>query len=345
MRKYLFVIGLGLMSMSCAQRNIVKNNSQPVKKQQKIAVKDYFDSKKNQQSHQKSDLLNVGQVEFYRKNIGNPAKGDNTISYGSIVSASPLGYKVVKNHFPAVSQDFRQKFVIVHYTALDNEKSIMVLTERGVSAHYLVNDLEDQEIYQLVDENKRAYHAGVSAWRKHKNFNDNSIGIEIVNNGYVLDEEGKRIFSPFPDTQVKKVVALLKDIVDRYGIEPTNILGHSDVAPTRKQDPGPEFPWEKLYKEYNLGMWYDEYDKTHFMSLENPELYYANINTPPFIFKVQTALQDFGYDINPTGTWDKDNVKVVEAFQYHFRPSNYSGVVDIETWAILQALNKKYPSK
>lgn len=338
MRKCLLVIGLGLVTLSCAQRNIVRETAQPLVQKQKIAKSEYF-KKTNPGIEKKCGL------EFYKKNIGDVSKNDNTMSYGSIVSAKPLGYKVVKDHFPAVSQDFRQKFVIVHYTALNNEKSIMVLTERGVSAHYLVNDMHDSEIYQLVDENKRAYHAGRSSWRKHKNFNDNSIGIEIVNSGYTVDEDGQRIFSPFPKMQVNKVAALLKDIVKRYGIKPTNILGHSDVAPTRKQDPGPEFPWEELYKKHNLGMWYNESDKMYFANKENPELFFDKQNQPSFIYEVQSALHQFGYDINPTGAWDEENRKVVEAFQYHFRPKYYDGVVDIETWAILQALNKKYPSK
>lgn len=340
MRKSLLVIALGLVSFSCAQRNAVQKKSQPVQKAKKISKSDFFNRKTSGQNSGMKEC----DVEFYKKNIGDVTKNDNTISYGSIVTAKPSGYKVVKTHFPSVAQDFRQKFVIVHYTALNNEKSIMVLTKRGVSAHYLVNDMHDSEIYQLVDENKRAYHAGRSSWRKYKNFNDNSIGIEIVNPGYTVNDEGKRVFFPFPKTQVSKVAALLKDIVKRYGIKPTNILGHSDVAPTRKQDPGPEFPWEELYKKYDLGMWYNDYDKSKFMRKENAEQFFTKQNTKAFIYKVQAALKKFGYDITPTGTWDKTNVKVVEAFQYHFRPSNYDGVVDIETWAILQALNKKYPS-
>src|SRR5690606_35770221 len=138
---------------------------------------------------------------------------------------------------------FRQRYLILHYTALDEEKSVRVLTQQAVSSHYLVNNLGDREIYQLVDENKRAYHAGISAWRNDKSMNDTSIGIEIVNDGYKMDSLNQRQFFPYSEAQFKKIAALTKDIVDRYQIPPTNVLGHSDIAPVRKQDPGPLFPW------------------------------------------------------------------------------------------------------
>lgn len=252
---------------------------------------------------------------------------------------------MVKTFFPAVGQNFRQKYIILHYTALDDDKSVNVLTQQSVSAHYLVNDLGDNEIYQLVDENKRAYHAGISAWRKDKMLNDTSIGIEIVNAGYKTDESGIKIFPEYPDAQVKKIAALVKDIATRYMVPPTNILGHSDIAPTRKQDPGPNFPWKKLYDEYQIGMWYDESTKQTFYDTAVLDDYAMQMTVPSFVFKIQTALRDFGYDINPNGTYDDATKKTVETFQYHFRPQNYSGMIDAETWAILQALNLKYPNK
>lgn len=267
------------------------------------------------------------------------------MSYGSIVSAKPAGYKVVKTHFPAVAQNFRQKYVILHYTALDEDKSKSVLTQQAVSSHYLVNAIGNNEIYQLVDENKRAYHAGISAWRKDKNLNDTSIGIEIVNTGFTTDASGARVFVPYDEVQLKKVAALAKDIVNRYQIPPTNVLGHSDVAPTRKQDPGPLFPWKRLYDEYQIGMWYDDATMMNFMTTTTPESFMMEQNSSAFIMKVQALLQQFGYEIAATGTWNSENRKVVEAFQYHFRPQKADGIVDIETWAILQALVQKYPQK
>ena len=106
---------------------------------------------------QNPQVKHEGNYDFFKTNIGDVSKNDNTISYGSIVSANPQGFKVVKTYFPAVAQNFRQKYIILHYTALDDDKSVTVLTQQSVSAHYLVNNLNDREIYQLVDENKRSY--------------------------------------------------------------------------------------------------------------------------------------------------------------------------------------------
>lgn len=293
----------------------------------------------------KPPVVTAAGVEFYRENIGDPAKNENTISYGSIVTAKPAGYKVVKTYFPAVGQNFRQKYLILHYTALDEEKSARVLSQQSVSAHYLVNNLGNNEIYQLVDENKRAYHAGISTWRADRNLNDTSIGIEIVNPGYTVDSLNQKIFAPFDEPQFRKVAALVKDIVTRYQIPPTNVLAHSDIAPTRKQDPGPTFPWKRLYTEYQIGMWYDDSVMQSYFQRANTPNFVTDSNNYSMISKMQSALNSLGYEIAATGFWDANNRKVVEAFQYHFRPEKYDGVMDAETWAILQALVQKYPSK
>ena len=341
MRKILYIIGLPIFIFSCSsQKNIKKNTyrSKTTSVQTKTAV-----NKQNLEKKESLITTNHG-ADFFTTNIADPSKNDNTISYGSIVSAKPAGYKVVKTYFPAVAQNFRQKYLILHYTVLSDEKSIEVLTKQAVSAHYLVNNLGDNEIYQLVDENKRSYHAGVSAWRNDRNLNDTSIGIEIVNMGHTPDASGNKIFQPFSDAQVKKVAALAKDIITRYQIPATNVLAHADIAPTRKQDPGPLFPWKKLYDEYQIGMWYDDAVKQNFQLTAESEVS-NRYNEPAFIFLVQTALQKFGYNLQPGGKWDDVTKKTIEALQYHFRPSNYNGVLDAETWAILQALNQKYPTK
>jgi len=341
MRKTLYIIGLSIFVFSCtSQKNVKKTSYKPKASttQPKTAVKQQVQDKI------KPQITNERGIEFFTTNIADPTKNDNTISYGSLVSAKPAGYKVVKTYFPAVAQNFRQKYLILHYTALPDDKSITVLTQQAVSAHYLVNNSGDDEIYQLVDENKRSYHAGVSAWRTDRNLNDTSIGIEIVNSGYTADAAGKKIFASFSDEQVKKVAALAKDIITRYQIPATNVLAHSDIAPTRKQDPGPLFPWKKLYDEYQIGMWYDEAVKQSFYDTAQVD-FTAKYNEPSFVFVIQTALQKFGYGIEPGGKWDDAAKKTIEAFQYHFRPQNYDGIMDAETWAILQALNQKYPTK
>jgi len=342
MRKTLYIIGLSIVAFSCASQ---KSNKKKAYWPKTATVQPKTATKTQTQDKPKPQITNDHGVEFFTTNISDPTKNDNTVSYGSIVSAKPAGYKVVKTYFPAIAQNFRQRYLILHYTALPDDKSITVLTQQAVSAHYLVNNTGDNEIYQLVDENKRSYHAGVSSWRNDKNLNDNSIGIEIVNAGYTADATGKKLFVPFSDDQVKKVAALAKDIVTRYQIPATNVLAHSDIAPTRKQDPGPFFPWKKLYDEYQIGMWYDEASKQSYYDLATSTDFSVKYNDPEFISSTQTALQKFGYGIDVSGKWDDATKKTIEAFQYHFRPQNYDGIMDAETWAILQALNQKYPIK
>lgn len=150
---------------------------------------------------------------------------------------------------------------------------------------------------------------------------------------------------PFDEAQVKKVAALVKDIVTRYNIPATNVLAHSDIAPTRKQDPGPLFPWKRLYDEYQIGMWYDDAIKQGYYDLATSTGFQNTYNDAAFILNVQSQLQKFGYGLDLTGKWDDATKKTIEAFQYHFRPQNYDGIMDAETFSILQALNQKYPAK
>lgn len=337
MRNSLYIIGLSFTIISCASSKPVQKvatNPKPATTAPSTAPKTI---------PVKPPVTIDGHNEFYKINISDPTKNDNTISYGSIVSADPASYKVSKTYFPSVAQNFRVRYLILHYTAINNERSISALTKNSVSSHYLVNDMDDKEIYQLVDENKRAYHAGISSWRGITNLNDTSIGIEIVNES--TDIPGGYRFLPFPEYQIKKVAALVKDITTRYQISPVNILGHADIAPTRKQDPGPTFPWKKLYTDYQIGMWYDDATKQLFMNQMTEADFNTQLSTPSFTYKIQTMLKDFGYGIDPDGSWNDAAKKTVAAFQYHFRPEKYDGVMDAETWAILQALLQKYPVK
>lgn len=245
-------------------------------------------------------------------------------------------YKMNTSYFPSVAQDERIRHVVLHYTSMDQEPSLRVLSTRQVSSHYVVGDSFDDDIYALVDESKRAWHAGVSKWKSLDNINFSSIGIEIVNKSND-NKYGGIDFMPYPEYQFKKVAALTQDIVRRYNIEPTNVIGHSDVAPGRKHDPGPQFPWKRLYVEYGVGAWYDEADKNGYQ-------YQYPFDTSSFTFiqQFQKDLAKYGYNIAITGVWDDQTKKVIQAFQYHFRPEKYDGVLDAETWAILQALNYKY---
>ncbi len=251
------------------------------------------------------------------------------------VFAQLSDFNVNTSYFPAYGQDQRVRHVVLHYTSLNEEKSLRVLTQRDVSSHYLIGDGYDDNIYALVDENKRAWHAGVSKWKNIDNINFSSIGIEIVNETTGSVEIN---FKDYTEKQIQKTGRLVQDIVRRYNIEPTNVVGHSDISPDRKHDPGPKFPWKRLYDEYGVGAWYEESDKNFYLPLFD----YAQFDNYSFIYQVQSDLKKYGYNINPTGYWDEQTKIVIRAFQYHFRPEKYDGVLDSETWSILQALLKKY---
>ena len=250
---------------------------------------------------------------------------------GTQTIKNSAGSITVDSSYTSTGQNYRQRFIILHYTAMNREGSLRALTTNEVSAHYLISDQKNDPVYYLVDENKRAWHAGVSEWKTSKNLNDSSIGIEIVNNG---DVSGR--FEPFKDFQIKEVAVLVRHLIDKYEIPPTNILGHSDIAPQRKPDPGPLFPWEELNKKYNIGMWYDSSSKSMYESQ-----YASTWDTIPAA-TVQAEFSKFGYAVNQTGRWDEQTKNIIKAFQYHFRPSKYDGKLDLETYAILKALNDKY---
>ena len=201
--------------------------------------------------------------------------------------------------------------LVLHYTGMKSAAAAidwLADPESKVSAHYVVT--EDGQVVQMVREEDRAWHAGVGSWRGVKSdLNSASIGIEIVNPGH---EWG---YVPFPEEQMDAVVRLSHSIVSRHGIAPSNVIGHSDLAPARKQDPGELFDWERLAR--------------HGIALARPT---RNLSDPPwsdagFIL----ALERFGYDIT-------DAPAAVVAFQRRFRPENVDGVIDGQTRAILLSL-------
>ena len=248
--------------------------------------------------------------------------------------------------YKSVGQNFRQRFIILHYTALDDENSIKVLTEQEVSAHFLITTRDEEPIYNLVPEDKRAWHAGESEWKSSKNLNDSSIGIEIVNLGLnedILPDTDTGVEralknqyrqAPYTEEQIKKIAILVKYLSEKYEIAPENILGHSDVAPQRKLDPGPMFPWKELYDKYNIGMWYDEDEKNKIQTEIGAE--FSTLTVTAY----QNEFKKFGYAIQITGVYDKQTANVIKAFQLHFRQENFNGALDIETYSILKALNK-----
>ncbi|PVB61611.1 N-acetylmuramoyl-L-alanine amidase [Labrenzia sp. 011] len=221
--------------------------------------------------------------------------------------------------------------VILHYTGMKTAEaalSRLCNPEAEVSAHYLVD--EDGSILQCVPEARRAWHAGRSSWKGQDDINSRSIGIEIVNPGH---ENGYRAF---PDRQIESVVALTKDICRRHDVQPWGVLGHSDIAPERKQDPGELFPWGRL-AEAGIGLYVEPFPVGSGLFIQ------AGDRGQP-VEALQSMLALFGYEIGITGAFDERTQLVVTAFQRHFRPEKVDGVVDQSTIETLNALLRKLPS-
>lgn len=229
----------------------------------------------------------------------------------------------------SANQDSRIQFVVVHYTNASLERSLALLTHGEVSSHYLIGDDSNATIYQLVDENRRAWHAGDSQWEGRTWLNSTSIGIEIVNPGFTDTPTG-RIWHPYSEAQIQALILLLKDIAQRNNIQPRHIIGHSDIAPLRKLDPGPLFPWKRLADE-GLGIWPDA------RAVAQVQARFA-VN-PPSVTWYQQQLARFGYAIEQTGEWDVATRHVIAAFQMRFRPQRFDGQPDAQTAAMLQVLN------
>jgi N-acetylmuramoyl-L-alanine amidase len=233
----------------------------------------------------------------------------------------------VDTNFVSKSQDSRVQYLILHFTTIDLPRSLKVLTEDNVSSHYLVAD-NPPKVFQLVDENRRAFHAGVSSWKGATALNASSIGIEIVNLGYKDTPEG-RVWYEFPKAQMDLVIALVKDIASRHGIRPDRILGHSDIAPGRKNDPGPKFPWKRFADE-GIIPWPDAAQVATRRAAYEAAL--------PDIKWFQQQLLKHGYTTPQSGEMDDGTRNALEALQMRFRPSKYDGRPDAESAAILDVL-------
>ncbi|KAF1069441.1 MAG: N-acetylmuramoyl-L-alanine amidase AmiD [Pseudomonas citronellolis] len=225
------------------------------------------------------------------------------------------------------NQDSRVQYVIVHYTSANFARSMELLTHGEVSAHYLINS-NPPTIYQLVDENRRAWHAGQSEWQGRTWLNSTSIGIELVNPGYYDTPTGK-VWAPYPQAQIDALIVLLKDIVKRQGITPEHILGHSDIAPQRKVDPGPMFPWKRL-ADAGLIPWPKSEEV-------NRRLVEFNGQVPDAGW-FQQELARHGYGVPLNGVLDEATRNVIAAFQMRYRPARFDGQPDLETAALLLAV-------
>jgi N-acetylmuramoyl-L-alanine amidase len=233
----------------------------------------------------------------------------------------------IDHTYRAKSQDSRAQFLILHFTGGTWDSSLKILTEGPVSSHYLVRDSPVQ-VYQLVDESQRAYHAGRSSWQGQTQLNAASIGIEIQNAGDIQGPDGI-IFHDYPKAQVDAVIALVKDIVARHQIRPDRILGHSDIAPTRKVDPGPTFPWKRL-ADAGLIPWPDAQAVA-----ERRVRHEASL---PDLTWFQTKLVEHGFALPVTGSLDPATRQVLANFQMKYRPERYDGLPDAETAALLEVL-------
>lgn len=252
-----------------------------------------------------------------------------------LLSACATGPDVLRinTRYTSENQDSRVLFLVLHYTVSDFPRSLQALTTGGrVSSHYLVRD-EPVETYRLVDESRRAWHAGPSFWAGHSNLNAASIGIEIVNPGFV-DTPSGRVYAPFSQAQIDEVIKLSRDIVARHQIRPERIVGHADIAPGRKQDPGPMFPWKQL-ADAGLIAWPDAAQVAARRSAYEAE------GALPDIAWFQARLSQVGYNVPRHGELDTLTQEVISTFQMKYRPADVAGTPDAETAALLDVASTR----
>lgn len=215
--------------------------------------------------------------------------------------------------------------IILHYTGMSTEDSALSWLCNGesqVSSHYFVR--EDGAISQLVPEARRAWHAGKSSWGGQEDINSRSIGIEIANAGHPggLPE--------FPTAQIEAVIQLCQDCGKRWSIAPEMVLGHSDIAPIRKVDPGEKFPWD-LLSQQGVGHWVEP------AAIAGGRFFQRGDAGQP-VEALQSMLSLYGYGIEITGRYDEATEGVVTAFQQHFRQAKVDGVADVSTIDTLHRL-------
>ncbi len=224
------------------------------------------------------------------------------------------------NHSKKTRLKSKVKFVIIHYTGMQSEiESIKRLKspKAKVSCHYLINRRGD--VIQMVKDLNIAWHAGKSKWKEFSNLNNNSIGIELVNKGHNYG------YQNFSNLQIKSLIGLCKILKKKYLIKAENFLGHSDIAPLRKIDPGEKFPWKKLSK-YNIGRWHKKQRRSFKIPFKNIKIYF---------FK---NLKKIGYRyFNVYKRTHKDK-KIIKIFQQHYLPKNVTGKIDKKTFNISRLL-------
>ncbi len=220
--------------------------------------------------------------------------------------------------------------LLLHYTGMETGQGAedwLCSTESQVSSHYIVH--EDGSVIQMVREADRAWHAGLSVWQGETDINSASIGIEIVNPGHSFG------LPDYPDVQIEALASLCRDICARTGIQPRHVLAHSDVAISRKIDPGERFPWKRLWQA-GVGHFAEPAEAASTAALQPGD---CGANVEDF----QKSLCFYGYGLEATTVYDLRTENCVTAFQRHFRASRIDGVADGETREILARLIETLP--
>ena len=218
------------------------------------------------------------------------------------------------------------KIIVIHYTGMQSERESLARLSNSkskVSSHYLIN--KNGKIYRLVKDNYIAWHAGKSCWKKYKNLNKNSIGIELVNKGHRFG------YTNFTKKQLLSLIRTCKNLIKKYKIKKRNIVGHSDIAPLRKIDPGEKFPW-KLLANNKIGIWHQsksynlkKYRNIKILKKKDKIKFFKNLSKIGYCFSMKKRFFLF---------------KIIKAFQRHYRPELINGHIDKESFIIAQNLLK-----
>jgi N-acetylmuramoyl-L-alanine amidase len=238
------------------------------------------------------------------------------------------------------SQNFNDRkagidMLVLHYTGMTSgQEALKRLQDAAaeVSAHYMI--WEDGRISQLVDESKRAWHAGVGSWQGDTDINSRSVGIEIVNGGHNVPLADGSL-PPYPQAQIDAVIDLCKEIISNHNIPQNRIVGHSDIAPERKDDPGEHFPWEQLARE-GIGMWPEALAVSRSVELIGRGLGKGDTGAP--VERLQEMLVRIGYGLQVSGAYDATTESVVQAFQRHWLPARLTGQADMESLRVIMAV-------
>tara|TARA_B100002051_G_C16695433_1_gene617861 strand:+ start:857 stop:1567 length:711 start_codon:yes stop_codon:yes gene_type:complete len=235
--------------------------------------------------------------------------------------------KIIKFYSPNFVKKKRPynsiKVLVIHYTGMQSEReSINRLRNKNseVSSHFLIT--QNGKVYRLVDDNRIAWHAGKSHWGKYKNLNKNSIGIELVNKGHKFG------YTNFKKKQLLSLITVCKQLIKKYKIKKRNIVGHSDIAPSRKIDPGEKFPWKELANK-KIGIW-------HNCKMDALKKFRKVNATSNDKIKFSKYIYRMGY------RYSLKKHKVIKAFQRHFRKELINGIIDKECLVIAQNLSKKH---